>query len=123
MYQFFTYQFLHADVGHLFGNLLFLWVFGNSVNGKMGNWPYLLFYLAGGVCAAWGWAALNPGPLHLVGASGAIAAVTTAADGRLVVLSMLVAVAVLVYWWFYVRKGAQEHLALVGVAKGIEEAE
>ena len=77
-YQFFTYQFLHADVWHLFGNLLFLWVFGNSVNGKMGDGPYLLFYLAGGVFAAWGWAVTNPGPGHLVGASGAIAAITTA---------------------------------------------
>ena len=77
-YQFFTYQFLHSDVWHLFGNLLFLWVFGNSVNGKMGDVSYLLFYLAGGVFAAWGWAVLNPEPSHLVGASGAIAAITTA---------------------------------------------
>lgn len=77
-YQFFTYQFVHADAWHLFGNLLFLWVFGNSVNGKMGDVPYLLFYLAGGAFAAWGWAVLNPGPSHLLGASGAIAAITTA---------------------------------------------
>jgi membrane associated rhomboid family serine protease len=74
--QFFTYQFLHADVWHLLGNMLFLWVFGNSVNAKMGNGPYLLFYLAGGVFAAWGYALIRPFPL--VGASGAIAAVTTA---------------------------------------------
>ncbi len=77
-YQFFTYQFLHADVWHLFGNLLFLWVFGNSVNSKMGDVPYLLFYLAGGVFAAWGWAAMTAGAPTLLGASGAIATVTTA---------------------------------------------
>ncbi|MGB2986893.1 MAG: rhomboid family intramembrane serine protease [Phycisphaerae bacterium] len=75
-YQFFTYQFLHADIMHLLGNMLFLWVFGNSVNVKMGDGPYLLFYLAGGVFAAWGYALVKPFPL--VGASGAIAAVTTA---------------------------------------------
>ncbi len=76
--QFFTYQFLHADMWHLCGNMLFLWVFGNAVNGKMGQVPYLLFYLSGGVFAAWGWASVNPQPAHLVGASGSIAAVTTA---------------------------------------------
>ena len=78
LYQFFTYQFLHADVWHLLGNLLFLWVFGNSVNGKMGDVPYLLFYLAGGIFAAWGYAVITPRPFQLVGASGAVAAVTTA---------------------------------------------
>ncbi len=75
-HQFFTYQFLHADVMHLLGNMLFLWVFGNSVNAKMGHGPYLLFYLAGGVFAGWGHAMLHANPL--AGGSGAVAAVTTA---------------------------------------------
>lgn len=78
IYQFFTYQFLHADTWHLIGNLLFLWVFGNSVNSKMGNFVYACFYLAGGVFAAWGFAVFAEGPSSLVGASGAIASVTTA---------------------------------------------
>ncbi|MBI4719364.1 MAG: rhomboid family intramembrane serine protease [Planctomycetes bacterium] len=78
VHEFFTYQFLHADIRHLLGNMLFLWVFGNSVNAKMGAVAYLLFYLAGGVFAAWGNALLSPGHFTLVGASGAIAAVTTA---------------------------------------------
>lgn len=78
IYQFFTYQFLHADVWHLFGNMLFLWVFGNSVNGKMGDLPYLCFYLAGGIFAAWAYAFVDPSPFQLLGASGSIAAVTTA---------------------------------------------
>ena len=76
--QFITYQFLHADTMHVLGNMLFLWVFGNSVNAKMGDLPYMLFYLAGGVFAAWGFAILSPGPTQLVGASGAVASVTTA---------------------------------------------
>jgi membrane associated rhomboid family serine protease len=76
LYQFVTYQFLHGDFAHLGGNMLFLWVFGNSVNAKMGDVPYLLFYLAGGMLAAWGFAQTNPSPL--LGASGSIAAVTTA---------------------------------------------
>lgn len=76
LYQFFTYQFLHAGVMHVAGNMLFLWVFGNAVNAKMGHLAYLFFYLAGGVAAGIGFALNSPNPL--VGASGAIAAVTTA---------------------------------------------
>jgi membrane associated rhomboid family serine protease len=78
VHEFFTYQFLHADLGHLIGNLICLWVFGNSVNGKLGHIPYLLFYLAGGVFAAWGYALVHPAFFQLIGASGSIAAVTTA---------------------------------------------
>ena len=77
-HQFFTYQFLHGDIWHLLGNMLFLWVFGNAVCGKMGGGPYLLFYLACGVFAAWTNATLKPDPFNLIGASGAIAGVTTA---------------------------------------------
>ncbi len=76
--QFFTYQFMHHDIMHLVGNMLFLWVFGNSVNGKMGHGPYVLFYLGGGVFAGWGHAALQDGASTLLGASGAVAAITTA---------------------------------------------
>lgn len=78
IYQFFTYQFLHADGLHLLGNLLFLWVFGNSVNTKLGNIPYIMFYLSGGVFAAWGYATLQTDTFSLIGASGSIASVTTA---------------------------------------------
>ncbi|GIK17310.1 MAG: hypothetical protein BroJett003_22740 [Planctomycetota bacterium] len=77
-YQFLTYQFAHANLTHLLGNLVFLWVFGNSVNGKLGHGPYVLFYLAGGVFAALGYAWLDDQGTVLIGASGAIAAVTTA---------------------------------------------
>lgn len=76
LYQYVTYQFLHGDLWHLLGNMLFLWIFGNAVCDRMGWLGYLLFYLGGGVFAgvAFTWEADNP----MVGASGAIAAVTTA---------------------------------------------
>jgi len=78
LHQFLTYQLLHADVWHLLGNMLFLWVFGNGVNVKMGDVPYVFFYFGGGIFAAWGNAIVSPEPFTLVGASGAIAAVTAA---------------------------------------------
>jgi membrane associated rhomboid family serine protease len=76
LYQFFTYQFLHAGFAHIAGNMIFLWVFGNAVNARMGHVPYLLFYLATGVIAAAG-SALGT-DARMLGASGAIAGVTTA---------------------------------------------
>ncbi|MGD8452394.1 MAG: rhomboid family intramembrane serine protease [Phycisphaerae bacterium] len=74
--QYITYQFLHADWMHLAGNMLFLWIFGNAVCDRMGSLCYVLFYLAGGVCAGATFAAFNDNAI--LGASGSIAAVTTA---------------------------------------------
>jgi membrane associated rhomboid family serine protease len=73
--QFLTYQFLHGDSWHLVGNMIFLWVFGNPVNAAFGHAAYVLFYLAGGVTAGLGFALVSTHPL--LGASGAVAAVTT----------------------------------------------
>lgn len=76
LYQYVTYQFLHGGWLHLLGNMLFLWIFGNPVCDRMGQLGYALFYLAGGVFAGFAFtlAADNP----IIGASGAIAAVTAA---------------------------------------------
>src|SRR5215217_5244410 len=71
LYQFFGYMFLHGGVMHLLGNMLFLYVFGNNVNDKMGHIGYLGFYLAGGVFAGIGHVASSP-TLGVIGASGAV---------------------------------------------------
>ncbi len=76
LHEYLSYQFRHGDIWHLAGNMLFLWVFGNAVCDRMGSLSYVVFYLAGGVFAGYIFAATNANPL--VGASGAIAAVTTA---------------------------------------------
>jgi hypothetical protein len=75
-YQYITYQFLHGDSMHLIGNMLFLWIFGNAVCDRLGWRVYLMFYLAGGVFSGivFTYVAENP----IMGASGSIAAVTTA---------------------------------------------
>lgn len=76
LYEYLSYQFRHGDFWHLAGNMLFLWVFGNAVCDRMGSLNYVIFYLAGGVFAGYVFATTNAN--QLVGASGAIAAVTTA---------------------------------------------
>jgi membrane associated rhomboid family serine protease len=74
-----TYMFIHADVGHIFGNMIFLWVFGDDVEEALGRLRFLLFYLLCGVIGALVFVASDPtfdGPL--IGASGAISGVVIA---------------------------------------------
>jgi membrane associated rhomboid family serine protease len=78
IFGFFGYQFLHANLMHLLGNMLFLYIFGNNVNDKLGQIGYLAFYLAGGVVAGVGYCLMESGPIPIIGASGAVAAVTGA---------------------------------------------
>jgi len=69
-------MFLHAGWLHLLGNMLFLAVFGNNVEDRLGRAGYLSFYLFCGFAAAYGFAALSPHSVTpLIGASGAIAGV------------------------------------------------
>jgi membrane associated rhomboid family serine protease len=69
-------MFLHGGLLHLLGNMLFLFVFGNNVEDRLGRVRYLLFYLACGYAATYGFALANPTSQEtLVGASGAIAGV------------------------------------------------
>ncbi len=76
LYQFVSYAFLHADWGHLLGNMLFLYIFGNSINDKLGHIEYLLFYFASAIVSGAGYALMSSA--NLLGASGAIASVTAA---------------------------------------------
>jgi len=72
----FVTMFLHGSIPHLFGNMLFLWVFGNNVEARRGWWRYLLLYVFGGVAATAAHVAVDPqSTVPIVGASGAIAAV------------------------------------------------
>jgi membrane associated rhomboid family serine protease len=71
-----TAMFLHGGWLHLLGNLLFLFVFGNNVEDRLGRLRFLAFYLACGYAATYGFALFFAGSqTPLVGASGAIAGV------------------------------------------------
>lgn len=71
-----TSMFLHGSWGHLLGNALFLWVFGDNVEDVMGHARFLTFYLVCGLAAALTHVALSPAsPIPTVGASGAISGV------------------------------------------------
>ncbi len=71
-----TAQFLHAGWLHIIGNMLFLWVFGDNIEGALGHITYAFFYLIGGVVAMIVQSIVS-GPVNIpsIGASGAIAGV------------------------------------------------
>jgi membrane associated rhomboid family serine protease len=69
-------MFLHGGLFHIAGNMLFLWVFGNNIEDKMGVIPYAIFYLLSGVIATLSHVAVQPNStVPLIGASGAVAGV------------------------------------------------
>ena len=71
-----TSMFLHSGWLHFLGNMLYLWIFGDNVEDRLGHARFLLFYLACGAAAALGQTGMNPSSaVPMIGASGAIAGV------------------------------------------------
>ena len=87
-----TSQFLHGGVLHLASNMLYLWIFADNVEDRLGHARFLLLYLASGVVAAVSQILISPrSSVPMVGASGAIAGVLGAylllfPSGRIVTL-------------------------------------
>lgn len=73
----FTSMFMHSDLNHLLGNMVYLWAFGRRIEDACGAWRYLLFYLIAGMIANMGSEILNPANSDLpsIGASGAISGI------------------------------------------------
>lgn len=75
-YPFFSSMFLHGGWLHLIGNMLFLYIFGDNVEGRMGHFKYLVFYIICGLAAAVFQFVTNiNSDIPMVGASGAISGV------------------------------------------------
>jgi membrane associated rhomboid family serine protease len=72
----FTSMFLHADILHIAGNMLFLWVFGNNIEDSTGRPRFVAFYLLSGIVAVYAQALLDTSSTQpTIGASGAVAGV------------------------------------------------
>ncbi|MCK5226339.1 MAG: rhomboid family intramembrane serine protease, partial [Planctomycetes bacterium] len=106
-WQFISYAFLHGGYMHIIGNMFFLYLFGNNVNDKLGTAGYLGFYLAGAVFSGLGHMLMSSSPV--LGASGAVAAVT----GAYLVLFPQTLVTV-VYWFIFI--GTMEVPAIYFIA-------
>lgn len=71
-----SHMFLHVNLMHIAGNMLYLWIFGNNIEDALGHFRFLIFYLACGLCAAAAQVIASPmSPIPMMGASGAIAGV------------------------------------------------
>ncbi len=71
-----TSMFLHGSPLHLFGNMLYLWIFGNNIEDYLGFFRFILFYITSGLAASLTHIIFNPGStVPMIGASGAIAGV------------------------------------------------
>ncbi len=99
-----TYQFLHADIAHLVGNMVFLWVFGDDIERALGRLRFLVFYLLSGVGGALVFVAYDPhSGIELIGASGAIAGVVVAylmlrPCAKITVLLAIIPLRISAYW-------------------------
>jgi membrane associated rhomboid family serine protease len=78
----FTSMFMHGDIVHLGGNMLFLWIFGNNVEDALGRVRYLVWYLAAGIAATaaqtvvtLGFGTAQEATIPNLGASGAVSGV------------------------------------------------
>ena len=72
----FSSMFLHGGLFHLGGNMLYLWIFGNNIEDRLGHFRFLVFYLLAGVTAAYAHAVTEPNSLvPMIGASGAVSGI------------------------------------------------
>lgn len=93
-----TSLFIHGGFSHIFGNMLFLWIFGDNVEDVLGKIKYLLIYFVGGIAASLCQVAISPSSkVPLVGASGAISAVM----GAYIVLLPLSFINMIVPFFFF----------------------
>ena len=93
-------MFLHGSVLHLFGNMLFLWIFGNNIEDFLGPFRFVLFYFLSGLGASLTHIIFNPNSqVPMIGASGAIAGVL----GAYLILYPGARVLTLVFLFFFIR--------------------
>jgi membrane associated rhomboid family serine protease len=75
-FNFLSSMFMHGDIMHIFGNMLFLWVFGDNLEDRLGHARYLVFYLVCGLAAAFAQIIMDTDSIiPMLGASGAISGV------------------------------------------------
>jgi len=113
----FTSMFLHAGWGHLIGNLLYLWVFGNNIEAAMGHVKFIVFYFVCGVAAVLAQALPDVGSqIPMVGASGAISGVL----GAYVLLYPMVTVHVIVPIVLYPLRLQMRAITVLGFWFGMQ---
>jgi|Deesub1362B_J571_1020462.scaffolds.fasta_scaffold00003_333 membrane associated rhomboid family serine protease len=97
LYTLFTGMFLHGDITHIFGNMLYLWIFGDNVEDRLGHTTFLVFYISSGVIASLVQVFFTPSSMvPMIGASGAVSAVL----GAYLIMFPWARVLTLIFGWF-----------------------
>ncbi len=107
-----TSMFMHGGLLHLGGNMLYLWIFGNNIEDRLGHVKFFFFYILCGLVAALGHALLNrASDIPMVGASGAISGVL----GAYILLFPRAHVMVLIIFFFILRFIAVPAFVVLGL--------
>ncbi len=107
----FSSMFLHAGLLHVGGNMLYLWIFGNNIEDRLGHFRFLLFYLVSGIIAAYSHAITSPAStMPMIGASGAVAGVL----GAYILLFPHAKVHTLIFFGFFVQVVKIPALIVIG---------
>ncbi|MCV3215086.1 rhomboid family intramembrane serine protease [Plectonema radiosum NIES-515] len=108
----FTSQFLHGGWWHLISNMVYLWVFGNNIEDRLGHFKYIIFYLACGALAAMcQWFVGVNSQIPSLGASGAIAGIL----GAYIIRFAHVKVVTLIFLGFFVTTIRVPALIIIGL--------
>jgi len=108
----FTCMFLHGGFFHLAGNMLYLWIFGNNVEDRLGHFRFLIFYLLCGIFATLIHSFVTPhSPVPMIGASGAISGVL----GAYMIAFPWAKVETLVFFFFFITTVEVPAFIFIGV--------
>jgi membrane associated rhomboid family serine protease len=108
----FLSMFLHGGWAHILGNMLYLWIFGDNVEDRLGHVPYLVFYLLAGVAATLAHAFASPhSTMPAIGASGAISGVL----GAYLIMFPKARVVTIIPLGFFLRMAELPALVVLGM--------
>jgi membrane associated rhomboid family serine protease len=107
-----TSMFLHGSFVHLFGNMLYLWIFGNNIEDYLGRFQFIFFYFLSGIIAALTQVLINPySRVPMIGASGAVAGVL----GAYFILFPKARITTLIFFGFFIRLIKMPALFVLGL--------
>jgi membrane associated rhomboid family serine protease len=107
----FTSMFMHGGVFHIFGNMLYLWIFGNNIEDRLGHFRFILFYLFCGIVAALSHTLTASGSgVPMIGASGAVSGVL----GAYILLFPMAKVHTIIFLGFFVQSVQIPALIVIG---------
>ncbi len=108
----FTSMFMHGSFVHLFGNMLYLWIFGNNIEDYLGKFGFILFYFLCGIFAALMQILISPySKIPMIGASGAVAGIL----GAYFILFPRARITTLIFFGFFIRLIKMPALFVLGL--------